>query len=619
MSLRRPTVPSHSSYAAVLAGQPRHSPLSSDSHLSGNGVDSRPSSSNYLAHSGGMGSSQHNAVRPATVPSYLAESAYAERLASTLPAAFNPPPTSALGLSSPGKKPQSHRGLSFEPVENSPPADEPPSFLPSRWNENDKSPSVELLGNGLEVRFVGPAKVSESDAAAVRADRPMPPQCGLFYYEATIVSGGKEGLIGIGFCTEKVSLSKLPGWEQESWGYHGDDGNIFCCQGTRKAYGPKFNTDDIIGCGVNFRNNTAFFTRNGHYLGVACRDINKGKLYPVVGMKKAGEHIRVNFGQQGFFFDIDDYMKKEKASTYEEINKHPISQLCPPYDETTLIQFLVSQYLAHDGYVDTAKAFAQDVQKEREALQSSPGPPGISCLDPKGDADAANRQKIRRAILQGDVDCALELTNEYYPNVLKDNELLYFRLRRRKLVEMIREVAETVHGDNNGYMKNSYNGTPHDDFDHDMDIDDPLNGGSEWDSMDVEDEEMSRSKKANHVKNALAAAVEYGQQLRVKFSSDTRPEIKTPLNEAVSLLAYPDPKNSVLAHLLDEGGRIADGEELNSAILVSLGKSSAAALERLVKQTTVLIQDISEDGGPGAFVNLRNDFLRDDDTTPYQV
>jgi hypothetical protein len=116
-------------------------------------------------------------------------------------------------------------------------------------------------------------------------------------------------LIGIGFCTENVSLSKLPGWEQESWGYHGDDGNIFCCQGTRKLYGPKFNTDDTIGCGVNFRNNTAFFTRNGQYLGVACRDINKGRLYPVVGMKKVSEHIRVNFGQKGFYFDIDHYMK----------------------------------------------------------------------------------------------------------------------------------------------------------------------------------------------------------------------------------------------------------------------------------------------------------------------
>jgi hypothetical protein len=174
--------------------------------------------------------------------------------------------------------------------------------------------------------------------------------------------------------------------------------------------------------------------------------------------------------------------------------------------------------------------------------------------------------------LQGDVDRALKLTNAFYPNVLRDNELLYFRLRRRKLVEMIREVAETVRDGNAGYSsKNGYNGNMHSDFDNDMDIDDPLNGS--WEGMEVEDEEMSRIK-ASHVKNALDAAVEYGQQLRIEFQSDSRPEIKKPLEEAFSLLAYTDPKNSVLAHLLDEDGRIADGEELNSAIL---GKSHATA------------------------------------------
>lgn len=597
MSVRRPTVSSQSSYAAVLAGQARHSPLPSDP---GNGIDNRASTSSYYTATG----SQH-VQRPAIVPSYLAESAYAERLASKVSTVFNPPPTSAMGMSS-AKKPQSHRGLAFDVVEHPPSRDEVTNFLPSRWNENDKSASLELLNGGTEVRFIGPAKVSnESDAAAVRADRPMPPQCGLFYYEATIVSAGKEGFIGIGFCTEKVSLSKLPGWEQESWGYHGDDGNIFCCQGTRKSYGPKFNTDDIIGCGVNFRNNTAFFTRNGVLLGVACRDINKGRLYPVVGMKKAGEHVRVNFGQQGFFFDIDRYMKEEKAKTYEEINRHSITRLCPQLDETALIQALVSQYLAHDGYVDTARAFAEDVQNESQALDSDASRLGISSLDPKGDADAVNRQRIRTAILQGDVDLALELTEIFYPNVLKDNELLFFRLRRRKLVEMIREVAETVHDDNAG-QKNGYNGNTRNDFDHDMDIDEPA---TSYEGMDVED--YQSQSKTSQVKNALEAAVQYGQQLRIDFQSDGRPEIKKPLEEAFSLLAYTDPKSSVLAHLLDEEGRIADGEELNSAILVSLGKSSAAALERLVKQSSVLIQDISEEGGPGAFVNLRNDYLRD--------
>ena len=34
-----------------------------------------------------------------------------------------------------------------------------------------------------------------------------------------------------------------------------------------------------------------------------------GKLYPVIGMRKMGEHIKVNFGQEEFVFDIDDHMK----------------------------------------------------------------------------------------------------------------------------------------------------------------------------------------------------------------------------------------------------------------------------------------------------------------------
>ena len=44
--------------------------------------------------------------------------------------------------------------------------------------------------------------------------------------------------------------------------------------------------------------------------------------------------------------------------------------------------------------------------------------------------------------------------------------------------------------------------------------------------------------------------------------------------------------------------------------LVSLGKSSAAALERLCQQTEVLVGDISEHGGPGALINVKHDFLK---------
>jgi len=138
--------------------------------------------------------------------------------------------------------------------------------LPSRWSETDKCPGLEILADGSEVRFQGVSKAPD-DAAAVRSDQPMPKECGIYYFEVTILSRGKEGLIGIGFSGARPNLNRLPGWESESWGYHGDDGFSFACSASGKPYGPKFSARDVIGCGMNFRTGTAFFTKNGIFLG----------------------------------------------------------------------------------------------------------------------------------------------------------------------------------------------------------------------------------------------------------------------------------------------------------------------------------------------------------------
>jgi hypothetical protein len=57
--------------------------------------------------------------------------------------------------------------------------------------------------------------------------------------------------------------------------------------------------DTGVGLGVAFRDNTF---RQG-----------KGKLYPIVGLKKPGDHIFANFGQLPFQFDIDGYVRVRKA------------------------------------------------------------------------------------------------------------------------------------------------------------------------------------------------------------------------------------------------------------------------------------------------------------------
>ena len=88
----------------------------------------------------------------------------------------------------------SHRGMTYEIVENHPVVeDDGLSPLPSKWAEVDKYGGLEIAADGLDIRYAGLLKTHDHEAAAARTDHPMPPQCGIYYYEATIISKGKEG------------------------------------------------------------------------------------------------------------------------------------------------------------------------------------------------------------------------------------------------------------------------------------------------------------------------------------------------------------------------------------------------------------------------------------------
>lgn len=141
----------------------------------------------------------------------------------------------------------------------------------------------------------------------------MRPQCGIFYYEMKVISKGEDGYIGIGFCCAENKTERLPGWDVDSWGYHGDDGHSFAGSGIGQNYGPCFTTGDVIGCGVNFADGSAFYTKNGKFLGTAFRQIDVSKpLYPSVGLRTTGEKITTNFGHEPFVFDIEQYIKVRK-------------------------------------------------------------------------------------------------------------------------------------------------------------------------------------------------------------------------------------------------------------------------------------------------------------------
>lgn len=139
--------------------------------------------------------------------------------------------------------------------------------------------------------------------------------------------------------------------------------------------------------------------------------------------------------------------------------------------------------------------------------------------------------------------------------MLQDNEHVYFRLRCRKFIELVRKLAQL-----NMRNETKGNGHIHNTVSQNMDID--LNGSenTSWEAdggeNTTESAELERSM------------LEYGQKLQEEYANDPRIEVSKALNEIWALVAYQNPfKEPQVSHLLDRNGRVAVAEELNSAIL----------------------------------------------------
>lgn len=88
----------------------------------------------------------------------------------------------------------SHRGMTYDIVESKPPGDENDAKpLPSAWNEADKYPGLDIIGDGQELRYMGSTAKNEQEAATARANHPIPRQCGLYYFEVTVLAKPKDG------------------------------------------------------------------------------------------------------------------------------------------------------------------------------------------------------------------------------------------------------------------------------------------------------------------------------------------------------------------------------------------------------------------------------------------
>eukprot|EP00166_Cyanidium_caldarium_P001983 ctg_2058.g522 len=322
--------------------------------------------------------------------------------------------------------------------------------FPECLSSDHKSPSIQLDGDH-EARprralYGGPGR-SDMDAASVRANCPVPPEVCLYYYEMKVIDSGAQGFIGLGLCAGDVQLDRLPGWERNSIGWHGDDGHIFRDSGMGTAYGPKYGTGDIVGCCWNRITGDVYFTKQGALLKRAFRNVGPSRLlppkptapanggdgvdsarqrraeswYPVVGLRTCGEVVEVNFGQQPFLFDLETYVRREveqylgqlAAAPTAPSGVHSAQQL---QEEQRAARRAIVDYLLTEGYDRTARAFLQAMASE-EMEEEQQGGNALQAREYQHAlTEAAQRAHVMECIERGDIDaalreCAAELTS----------------------------------------------------------------------------------------------------------------------------------------------------------------------------------------------------------------
>lgn len=508
-----------------------------------------------------------------------------------------------------------------------PKVDESETPLPRSWSAKDKFSLIGLSQNNLKVHYKGQGK-THKDAASVRATHPIPAACGIYYFEVRIVSKGRDGYMGIGLSAQGVNMNRLPGWEKNSYGYHGDDGHSFCSSGNGKAYGPTFTTGDVIGCGVNLIDNTCFYTKNGVNLGIAFTDLPPN-LYPTVGLQTPGEVVDANFGQKPFVYDIEEVMKEVHAKTRHTIQTFPFTDKEGLWQTT--LQKIVSTYLVHHGYCATAEAFAKST--------------GQSFTEET--ASIKNRQRIQKLGLAGRIGEAIETTQTLYPGLLERNPNLLFLLKCRQFVEMvggcdsdIRPAAHSPRSSPNVSPTHSYsagsvgsssssttngfisNGTCIDNgFDADnmpMEVEDfeelsnhgVLNGTANMDDSDHSSSRVDSRQTCCQNRTVLEKILAFGKDLQ-NMSVQLRREHgknetnKKALREAFSLLAYTDPWNSPVGYLLDPVQREPICSALNSAILDSHHLPRKPPLDLILGQAQECLKLMSKIGlGACAFASV---------------
>lgn len=501
---------------------------------------------------------------------------------------------------------------------------------------------VTVSSDGKTIDYKTESSPNIKEIRTLLADNPVPTECGIFYFEVELITALRDGMVGIGFYNGEPSstanLTKMPGMEAGSWGYHSDDGKVvmFCPQlGMRSndspvtmALGPVFGKGDTIGCGLDFIEKRIFYTKNGIYLDLVVEDIlleassvnsdnvassalngrrfrpKINAFYPCVGFKPS-VHLQTNFGSTGiqgifskqqklasrqFLFDIDQYVENRRAKVLEAIRSSDVrlpALVTPPNPSTSLP---VSMGL------DPSQKIQQEDEEKRRLIHKliSSYFAYLGYVDTAKEFDHEGSQLYNQPAEQETFLENAEVVNRQRIGKLITHGQIdeAFASLQEFYPEVLAEpdslvvfklecckFIELIRSTINRSRFTNTNGNTSVSLESDGDV--------EMRDVLLEEDE-----------DKLDGAIAYGQQLRSKYKNDPRPFVQVRLSLVFSLLAYSDPatQDSSLSFLLDISERVKLSEEVNAKILVSIGKPSIPPLQKLVKQVIAMVWELQDQG-----------------------